>query len=62
VQDRDRYLLCSDGLYADLTPEEIAQLLGTSDCAAAVSGLIALALKRGGEDNITAVVIEVFAG
>ncbi len=61
VQDKDRYLLCSDGLYADLTPEEIVQLLGSSDCATAVSRLIELALKRGGGDNMTAVVIEVFA-
>jgi type VI secretion system protein ImpM len=61
VRDHDRYLLCSDGLYADLTAEEIAQLLAASDCATAASGLIAMALKRGGGDNMTAVVIEVFA-
>jgi type VI secretion system protein ImpM len=57
----DRYLLCSDGLYGDLTSEEIARLLGASDCASAASGLIALALRRGGGDNMTAVVIDVFA-
>ncbi len=61
VRDRDRYLLCTDGLYADLTSAEIAELLMTPDCASAASELIALALRRGGGDNMTAVVIEVLA-
>ena len=61
VRDRDRYLLCTDGLYGDLTPAEISRLLGTGDCPAAARGLIALALERGGGDNMTAVVVEVSA-
>ena len=61
VRAGDRYLLCSDGLYADLESQEIAQLLAAGDCAAAASGLIAMALQRGGADNMTAVVIEVSA-
>jgi type VI secretion system protein ImpM len=59
VRPGDRFLLCSDGLYGDLNPEEIAALLATGDCAAAARGLIALALERGGGDNATAVVIAV---
>jgi len=61
VRDRDRYLLCTDGLYGDLTPAEISRLLGTGDCPTAARGLIALALERGGGDNMTAVVVEVSA-
>lgn len=61
VRDRDRYLLCTDGLYGDLTPAEISRLLGTGECAEAARGLIGLALERGGGDNMTAVVIEVSA-
>jgi type VI secretion system protein ImpM len=60
VSEGDRYLLCSDGLYGDLTLEEIGQHLGARDCATAVSALIGLALKRGGADNMTAVVIEAY--
>jgi type VI secretion system protein ImpM len=55
----DRLLLCSDGLYSDLTPQEIAARLATPDCTAATQGLLALALERGGADNATAVVIAV---
>ena len=53
----DRYLLCSDGLYSDLTTEEIAARLALPECVAAAEGLVALALERGGTDNATAVVI-----
>ncbi len=54
----DRYLLCSDGLHGSLTEEEIPFLveLGGQDT---VDALIDLANKRGGRDNITAVLIEV---
>jgi type VI secretion system protein ImpM len=55
----DRLLLCSDGLYGDLTPKEIAAGLATPDCTAATQALLALALERGGADNATAVVIAV---
>jgi type VI secretion system protein ImpM len=55
----DRLLLCSDGLYGDLTPQEIAARLATPDCTAATQELLALALERGGADNATAVVIAV---
>jgi type VI secretion system protein ImpM len=55
----DRLLLCSDGLYGDLTPQEIAARLATPDCTAATQDLLALALERGGADNATAVVIAV---
>jgi serine/threonine protein phosphatase PrpC len=58
----DRLLLCSDGLYGDLTPQEIAARLATPDCTAATQDLLALALERGGADNATAVVISVDGG
>ena len=61
VSAGDRYLLCSDGLYGDLTPAEIARYLAVADCASAAGALVGLALKRGGADNMTAVVIEVSA-
>ena len=61
VRDGDRYLLCSDGLYGDLTPGDIAERLAGGDCAVAARDLVRLALERGGEDNITAVVVAVSA-
>jgi protein phosphatase len=53
----DRYLLCTDGLYGDITSDEIAAIL--SDSAApqrAAEVLLNLALQRGGHDNATAIV------
>jgi len=59
IRPGDRLLLCSDGLYGELTPEEIAARLAAPNCAAATQSLVALALERGGADNATAVVIAV---
>jgi type VI secretion system protein ImpM len=59
IQPGDRLLLCSDGLYGELTPEEIAARLAAPDCSAATQQLLALALERGGADNATAVVIAI---
>ena len=55
----DRLLLCSDGLHGYLKPEEIPPVaeLGGS---AAIDRFIDIALERGGRDNITAVLVEVF--
>jgi type VI secretion system protein ImpM len=59
VCEGDRFLLCSDGLYADLNNEEIAAAMTGTKCAAAATGLLSLALARGGHDNATAVVVDV---
>ncbi len=59
AQPGDRFLLCTDGLYADLTSAEISESLGALDTAAGVSRLLALALERGGKDNATGVLVAV---
>lgn len=55
----DRFLLCSDGLSKTLAAEEIATLLGDGKTAA--HPLIAAALDRKTNDNVTAVTVEVLA-
>jgi protein phosphatase len=53
----DRWLLCTDGLTRHVSDDEIAEHLGADETAEDVCRrLIALALERGGEDNITVVV------
>lgn len=53
----DQYLLCSDGLTDMLTNLEITDiLLSASDPEEAVGRLIREACRRGGRDNITAIV------
>ncbi len=58
---RDRYLLCSDGLYNLVNTEEIGAIVGSCLPERAVEELINLANQRGGTDNITIILIEVDA-
>jgi len=55
----DRILLCSDGLTTMVRPEEIASILGREpDPRRAAQLLVDAANAAGGEDNITAVIVE----
>lgn len=55
----DRYLLCSDGLFTVVGPDDIRRVLTTAaEPADAVSQLIALALAEGGPDNVACAVAD----
>jgi protein phosphatase len=55
----DRFLLCTDGLNAMLSDDEIARvLLDKDDLGTACQELVSWANDRGGNDNITVVVFE----
>jgi protein phosphatase len=55
----DRILLCSDGLNSMVSDEEIREVLGRAKSLEAICrDLVDLANERGGEDNITVVVLE----
>lgn len=55
----DRLLLCSDGLYGYASAEAIQYLLGSGDAPEHVArDLIDLALRGGGGDNVSTIVIE----
>lgn len=59
LQGGDRLLLCSDGLTGFATTEAIQYLLGSGDLPEQVArDLIEVALRGGGGDNVSAVVIE----
>ena len=54
----EKILLCSDGLSNDVSPEQMQQIMAQGPTEQAIAdNLIDLALKQGGSDNITAVVI-----
>jgi serine/threonine protein phosphatase PrpC len=56
----DVYVLCSDGLSGMVSDEDIQQIIGaTSDVREACRRLIHRANERGGEDNITAILIKI---
>ena len=54
----DRFLLCSDGLTNLISNEEICEALSENPFEPIAQGLIQLANDRGGDDNITAIVVE----
>ena len=62
LQPGMRLLLCSDGLWEMVRDDELARILGeTSNPQEACDQLMRAANQHGGEDNVTAVVIEIHA-
>lgn len=56
----DVFLLCSDGITDVLCDEEIGEILGNDNSAKECLKLLILkAIKKGGTDNITAVIVKV---
>ena len=55
----DRLLLCSDGLYRELSEREIGDLLLEHDPSTCPGELVRRACEHGGRDNVTAVVVGV---
>jgi serine/threonine protein phosphatase PrpC len=57
---RDRYLLCSDGLFNEVGADQISSVLRRlDDPNEAAAELVRLANESGGRDNITAVIVDV---
>lgn len=54
----DVFVLCSDGLTNHVCDEEIEKaVIGEHELDAACEGLVALANARGGEDNVTVLIV-----
>ncbi len=62
IQPGDIFLLCSDGLWEMVRHQDLLKVLtGTENLEKLCDKLIALANQNGGEDNITAVIVQVSA-
>jgi protein phosphatase len=62
VEEGDRIVLCTDGLFNELSGGEIANAMaGDGDMVAIVDNLIDRAVRHGGRDNVSVVVAEVAA-
>jgi serine/threonine protein phosphatase PrpC len=58
LQAGDRFLLCSDGAFKDVKKHEVAANLSLPSMEQALDKIVQLALRRGGTDNITAIVVQ----
>jgi protein phosphatase len=62
VEDGDRIVVCSDGLFNEVSGDEIASAMaGGGDLAAIVDNLVDRAITHGGRDNVSVVIAEVAA-
>jgi serine/threonine protein phosphatase PrpC len=57
LQPGDVFVICSDGLTTHVDDQEILARVTGAEPQAACDALVALALERGGSDNVTVVVI-----
>ncbi len=53
--DGDIYVFCTDGLYENMTDDEILNIVLSAPGDKAVEGLVEMAKERGGTDNITVI-------
>ena len=59
VRENDAYLLCSDGLTKYLNEEELRDSLAGESLETVAEKLIALAKERGGDDNISVIIVKI---
>ena len=59
VNPVDRLVQCSDGLYTCFTPDEICELVTHAPSGEACRELVALAEKRGADDNLSVQIVHV---
>lgn len=58
LENDDRILLCSDGLSNLVTDEEIEEIVSNEELRDACKKLVDLANSRGGDDNITVIILK----
>jgi serine/threonine protein phosphatase PrpC len=59
LENKDRIMLCSDGLYDLVMEKELLTICRKGTLSQAVTGLIEKAKQMGGKDNITVIVADV---
>ena len=58
LEDQDLLLLCSDGLHGKVSNRELSQMIKKHEIAS-VNKLVELANNRGGDDNISIVIVKI---
>jgi serine/threonine protein phosphatase PrpC len=59
LQAGDTLMICTDGLWGQISPAEIAEIVSVKGATDACKALVDLARKRGGPDNITLQILRV---
>ena len=59
LQEGDMFLLCSDGLTDMVRDEEIEEILSKKEITVQADALVKAALKNGGRDNVTVLLVKV---
>lgn len=60
IQNGDIFLLCSDGLYREISEAEMTQLINRGDdCITMTKNLLETALNNGARDNVTVSVVQI---
>lgn len=58
VKAGDRYMVCSDGLYKEVSESEFPELITQGSPEEACNSLVDLTLERGSRDNVSVIVIQ----
>lgn len=58
LKSGDRFLLCSDGLFKDVQRGEVQENMCIPSMEQALEKMVRLSLRRGGTDNVTAIVVQ----
>ena len=59
VRDGDRFMLCTDGLYAEVTAEEIVDAMSLADAEEGCTRLKEAVLRGEARDNLTGIIVHV---
>ena len=54
----DKFLLCSDGLYGEISERDMTRLLEQDDLGEACRAMVELAKENGAHDNVTVVAVQ----
>ena len=62
LTQEDRLLLCTDGLFNEVTAADISTVMAREDDLASIADdLVAVAIDRGGNDNVSVVAAQLVA-
>ncbi|MGV6809095.1 MAG: PP2C family protein-serine/threonine phosphatase [bacterium] len=59
LQENDRFLLCSDGLYKELSEQDMLSIISNQTVDKGVRALMAKTMQRGARDNVSSLLVHI---